>query len=112
MVGSSWDKALEQIPANLTPRLVPGDGVADFFLVVYEELDSQALRITVFLDQDWRDLVDDQLFINSAELGPSFRVVPNIAISAGRREWPRAGLRNAVRPWTSVRRSMGCTCSS
>ena len=55
-------------PIKMSPLLVPGDGVADFFAAVWTDNPGHTLHITLFLDTDWQQVVDGPLSILSVEL--------------------------------------------
>ena len=69
--------SLSDPPIKMSPLLIPGDGVADFFAAVWTDNPGQTLNITLFLDTDWQQAVDGPLSILSVELvkGSSGQVV-------------------------------------
>ena len=60
--------SLEDPPLKISPVLSPGDGVGDFFAVMWMEGDPAELHIEVFIDTDWRDEIGDDISIHSQEI--------------------------------------------
>ena len=60
--------SLEDPPMKISPVLSPGDGVSDFFAVMWMEGDPAELHIEVFIDTDWRDEIGDDISIHSQEI--------------------------------------------
>lgn len=58
----------EEPPLSISPMFRPGDGVASFFATVAAEPESPDVHYHLFLDTDWRDWLEGDLFIRSQEL--------------------------------------------
>ncbi len=59
--------SLEDPPMRISPVLSPGDGVSDFFAVLWMDDDPAELHIELFIDTDWREIGDD-ISIHSQEI--------------------------------------------
>ena len=60
--------SLDDPPLKISPILSPGDGVGDFFAVMWMEGDPAELHIEVFIDTDWRDEIGDDISIHSQDI--------------------------------------------
>jgi hypothetical protein len=52
-------------PLKIFPLITPNDGVADFFPAISIDTNTQDLNITLFIDTDWQELVEGQIFIHT-----------------------------------------------
>ena len=59
--------SLEDPPMRISPVLAPGDGVSDFFAVMWMTGDPAELHIELFIDTDWREVGGD-ISIHSQEI--------------------------------------------
>ena len=60
--------SLEDPPMRISPVLAPGDGVGDFFAVMWMEGYPAELHIDVFIDTDWQDEIGDDISIHSQDI--------------------------------------------
>lgn len=60
-------KALKDPPIKISSMITPGDSIADIFMAVWVDQETQELHITFFLDTDWEEIVEGQLFIHTWE---------------------------------------------
>ena len=60
--------SLEEPPMRISPVLLPGDGVSDFFAVTWMKGDTAELHIELFIDTDWRDEIGDGISIHSQDI--------------------------------------------
>ena len=56
---------LEDPPLRVSPRITPGDGVADFFAAVWIDDKTDELHYDLFMDTDWQDLIEGDLAIHT-----------------------------------------------
>jgi hypothetical protein len=72
--GLSLRRTLDQLPINIAPTLTPGNGVADLFVAIGDSSSAEtpALTLTVVMDEDWKGVIADEMFIGRAEFGPNF----------------------------------------
>ena len=56
---------LEDPPLRVSPRITPGDGVADFFAAVWIDDKTEELHYDLFMDTDWQDLIEGVLSIHT-----------------------------------------------
>ena len=71
-VGGIGVVSLDHPPLNMSPVLTPGDGVADFFAAVWADESGEELRVTLFLDVDWQQVVEGQLSVIAMERANSY----------------------------------------
>lgn len=60
--------SLDDPPLKISPVLSPGDGVPDFFAVMWMEGDPAELHIELFIDTDWRDVIGNDISIHSQDI--------------------------------------------
>ena len=56
---------LEDPPLRVSPRITPGDGIADFFAAVWIDYKTDELHYDLFMDTDWQDLIEGDLSIHT-----------------------------------------------
>ena len=56
---------LEDPPLRVSPRITPGDGIADFFAAVWIDDKTDELHYDLFMDRDWQDLFEGDLSIHT-----------------------------------------------
>ena len=56
---------LEDPPLRVSPRITPGDGVADFFAAVWIDDKTDELHYDLFMGTDWQDLIEGDLGIHT-----------------------------------------------
>ncbi len=56
---------LEDPPLRVSPRIAPGDGIADFFAAVWIDDNTDELHYDLFMDTDWQDLIEGDLSIHT-----------------------------------------------
>ncbi len=56
-------------PVKISPVITPGDDVADFFAAVRIDEETDDLYVTIFIDTDWQDVVEGEIFLHIHEVG-------------------------------------------
>jgi hypothetical protein len=56
-------------PMNISPVITPSDGIANFFAAVRIDEETDDLYVTIFIDTDWQDVVEGEIFLHTQEVG-------------------------------------------
>ena len=60
--------SLSNPPVKISPVITPGDDVADFFVAVRIDEETDDLYVTVFIDTDWQEVVMGEILIHTQEV--------------------------------------------
>ena len=67
-IGSGVSRtSIEEPPVRISQVLTVGDGVADFFASVWSDAGMTELRYDLFLDTDWEEVVNGDLYIHLSQ---------------------------------------------